>query len=89
MFLTIDAINIRGYRILHCIKIHRVWLAIAVVALQNHNYTHNSKALIGRALILVVAVCYRSNILQELYVFDKMFNRMIGRAVLVCYLKLL
>ena len=39
--------------------------------------------LIGRALALAltVAVYYTSSMLQELYVFAKLFNSMIGRAV--------
>ena len=40
-----------------------------------------TKTLVGRALALTVAVCYRNSMLQELYVFDKLFNKMIGRVV--------
>ena len=41
----------------------------------------DTKVLIGRAITLAVAVCYRSSILQELYAFTKLFNKIIGRAV--------
>ena len=44
-------------------------------------YSTARLALIARALALAVAVCYRNNMLQELYAFSKLFNKMIGRAI--------